>query len=343
MTGSKRESGAALLIVIFFVVLLSISVSSFLGRAMLDASIITNQDNAASAATLARGGIRVALHLMMDSMSKPKQGELAASEENQRLLLLNKKAIWQDGDDSLHIGISMPSNRLNLNSMVNARGDAQDVAHEFLTAFIEKIVDEMEGRPEDKSYDAEKLAWNLIDYIDEDDEPGHWASRSEDTFYQKQTPKESPANRPLLSVEELHLIEGFDPRLVDAMRPYVTVFPYVGTDGINPNTAPPHVLSTIYHQPYGPASDYELLDVDIIEKIIKYREEEGLFCLEPSEECLGISEYVSGQVFPPLSLDSTIYILTAVGEVGGIRRSIEVITMMDRSTGSQFLLSWKER
>ncbi len=343
MTRHKREEGAALLIVLLFVVLLSISVATFVGRAMLDASIIKNQDNAAAAATLARGGVRVGVHLLLDSLSKPRQGEQEANEETQRLLLLGEQAIWQDGEDSLHLSITMPSNRLNLNTLVNADGVAQDVAQEFLQAFLEKIVDEMPGRPEEKLYDEEELAWNLIDYIDADDERGHSSGQSENTFYQKQTPKELAANRPLLSVEELNVIDGFDPRLVDAMRPYVTVFPYVGTDGINPNTAPPHVLSAIYHQPYGPASDYELLDIDIIEKIVDYRENEGPFCLEPSEGCLGISEYVPGRVFPPLSLKSEIYIFTAVGKVGGIRRSIEVISMVDHSNGSQFLLSWKER
>jgi type II secretory pathway component PulK len=343
MTRSKREGGAALLIVLLFVVLLSISVATFVGRAMLDASIIQNQDNASAAATLARGGVRVAVHLLMDSLSKPKQGERAANEENQRLLLLNQQAIWRDGEDTLHISITMPTNRLNLNSLVDDDGVAQEEAQEFLQAFLEKIVDEMPGRPEEKVYDEEELAWNLIDYIDADDESGSSSNQSENSFYQKQDPKELAANRPLLSISELNVVEGFDPRLVNAIRPYVTVFPYVGTDGINPNTAPPHVLSTIYHQPYGPASEYELLDVDIIEKIIDYRENEGLFCLEPSEGCLGIGEYVQGRVFPPLSLKSAIYIMTAVGEVGGIRRSIEVITMVDHTNGSQFLLSWKER
>ncbi len=343
MTRSKREGGAALLIVLLFVVLLSISVATFVGRAMLDASIIKNQDNAAAAATLARGGVRVGVYLLMESLSKPKQGEQELNNENKRLLLLNEQAIWQEGEDSLHLSIVMPSNRLNLNVLVDADGVAQDQSAEFLEAFIEKIVDEMPGRPEEKLYDPEDLALNLIDYIDEDEERGSGSSESENTFYQKQTPKELAANRPLLSVDELHVVDGFDPRLVEAMRPYITVFPYVSKDGVNPNTAPPHVLSTIYHQPYGPASDFELLNVDIIEKIIDYRENEGLFCLEPSEGCLGIGEYIQGRVFPPLSLQSDNYILTATGEVGGIRRSIEVITMVDHSNGSQFLLSWKER
>lgn len=339
----KHESGAALLIVLFYVMLMTIFVTTFVGRAMLDASIIRNQNNAAAAATLARGGIRVGVYLLMSSLSQPKADALAASEETQRFLQLHEKAIWQEGEDSLHLDISMPSNRLNVNAMMDDDGNAHDRAHEFLTAFLEKIIDEMAGRPEDKIYDAEKLAWNLIDYVDENDEPGHWASRSEDTFYQKQTPKELPANRPLLSVSELHVIEGFDPPLVKALRPYLTVFPFVGAKGVNPNTAPPHVLSTIYHQPYGPASDFELIDIEVIEKILEYREEEGLFCLETSEGCLGIGEFVPGQIFPPLSLKSDIYILTATGKVGGIRRTIEMITKVDPSNGSQFLLSWKER
>jgi hypothetical protein len=33
---------------------------------------------------------------------------------------------------------------------------------------------------------------------------------------------------------------------VDALRPYVTVYPYAGGGGINPNTAPPYVLALLF-------------------------------------------------------------------------------------------------
>ncbi len=43
-------------------------------------------------------------------------------------------------------------------------------------------------------------------------------------------------------------MEGFDRALVDAIRPYATVYPYslaiLDGIGINPNTAPSHVLAT---------------------------------------------------------------------------------------------------
>ena len=60
----------------------------------------------------------------------------------------------------------------------------------------------------------------------------------EDDYYQLQRPAYRAANRPLFSLDELGLIEGFDRVLVDAIRPYATVHPYAGGGGINPNTAP---------------------------------------------------------------------------------------------------------
>ena len=39
-------------------------------------------------------------------------------------------------------------------------------------------------------------------------------------------------------------MKGFDRPLVDALRPYVTVFPLAG-GGVNPNTAPTWVLAAL--------------------------------------------------------------------------------------------------
>ena len=127
----------------------------------------------------------------------------------------------------------------------------------FLSAFLDKVIEEMPVRDEEKNYDAAELARNLIDYIDADDvERG---GDPEDDYYQLQNPPYRAANRPLLSIDELGLVEGFDRPLVEAIRPYVTVYPYTG-GGINPNTAPSYVLAALY--PRSRPGDKRLADED---------------------------------------------------------------------------------
>ena len=54
----RRSSGFVLVVVIFFAVLLMSSIATFLRRATIDASIISNRDHAARAEALARGGVQ---------------------------------------------------------------------------------------------------------------------------------------------------------------------------------------------------------------------------------------------------------------------------------------------
>ena len=90
----------------------------------------------------------------------------------------------------------------------------------------------------------------------------------EDDYYQSQSPPYRAANRPLLSVDEIGLIEGFDPALVAVVRPYITVYPYVSGLGVNPNTAPPHILSLIY---YNDGVEFRLIKEEDVRRILEAR------------------------------------------------------------------------
>ena len=100
---------------------------------------------------------------------------------------------------------------------------------------------EVEDRKE--SYDPRELARNLLDYMDSNKEA--IGGRTEDDYYMSQNPPHVAPNRPLLSVEDVAMVEGFDKTMMEAMKPYVTVHPFVSTSGININTAKPHVLTLI--------------------------------------------------------------------------------------------------
>jgi general secretion pathway protein K len=86
------------------------------------------------------------------------------------------------------------------------------------------------------------LADALADWIDGDDkpQPGHGA---EDEYYLALDPPYRAANRPLIDVDELALVRGFDPGVRARLAPFVTALP--GTTPINVNTAPPEVLATV--------------------------------------------------------------------------------------------------
>lgn len=62
-------------------------------------------------------------------------------------------------------------------------------------------------------------------------------------YYLKQHPPYYPANQPMQSVSELRLVQGVEPTLFQALRPYITALPTVTP--ININTAPKALLLSL--------------------------------------------------------------------------------------------------
>lgn len=87
------------------------------------------------------------------------------------------------------------------------------------------------------------LADALVDWIDTDQLPR--PAGAEDSYYVAQQPSYRCANQLLTSVDELRLIKGFTPKVVETLRPYVTVLPESNT-AINVNTAVDLVLAALF-------------------------------------------------------------------------------------------------
>jgi general secretion pathway protein K len=85
------------------------------------------------------------------------------------------------------------------------------------------------------------LAAALADWIDPDGEvtPGG----AEDAYYLTLSPPYRTAGQPLSDVDELLRVRGFDPELVERLRPYVTALPRYNP--VNLNTASAQVLSAL--------------------------------------------------------------------------------------------------
>jgi hypothetical protein len=186
------------------------------------------------------------------------------------------------------------------------------------------------------------MARNLLDYIDTDDTA--ISGRKENDYYLGLTPQYLAPNRPLLSVEEIALIEGFDVQIAQAMKPYVTVHPLTGGPGINVNTAPAHVLALLY---YGNSGDMRLADEDIVRRIMQARLDDRLICtrteLDP-DRCIPLSEVGLGEgtIFPEVILPSepTVFIVRADAKVSQARRSIEAVVDVTNPAEPR-LLSWR--
>ncbi len=373
----RRERGVVLFVVLFFILLLTATIATFLRRVAIDAGIAVNRDRAAAAEALARGGIRLAETLLLEDL------RLDAAEPQPDSLWdvwaragLEPVFADEETDTSLRLEIEDAAARLNLNALAGAGGiglgspspaasqedgsaaptdtvgrqsaDAGsglgggrsgiETRSLFLTGFLERVIDGLPGRPEEKRYDARQLAANLIDWVDADDV--RQGGGAEDEVYQRRDPPYRAANRSLLSLDELRLVEGFDGPLVDGLRPYVAVWPLAGDGGINLNTAPSWVLA---HLTRGTdVSGMRPVDESDVARILDAREE-GVLCGVAGPGCTSLQQVFSGEsIRPPMQDRSNFFLVRATARVVDVERSIEAV--LDRSDPAAIRrLAWRAR
>jgi general secretion pathway protein K len=335
-SGLARDEGIVLVVVLVFVLLLTSAIATFLRRATVDAMISRHRDEAAEAESLARGGVRLGIALLLED----RLTEQAVGFRSESLLDVWARAaavqIPVPEGSNLRLAISDTGSRFNLNSLMED-GAPRKNAELYLNKLLEKVIEDMPGRTEEKQYEIPDLARNLLDYMDED-ETGLKGGQEND-YYQEQKPPYKAANRPLLDLNELRMVQGFDGALVDALSAYATVHPYAKADGINPNTAPPHVLGLIFH---GVGQDFELVDEEGVRGVLKAREAGEILCADEAQNpaCSPLSGVIEGEIFPPPTFKTDVFTVAAEATVGQVRRRISAV--VDRSDPEKpLLLSWQ--
>jgi general secretion pathway protein K len=335
----RDERGMVLLAVLFFVLMASAGVATFMARAVVDGMSARNRDNAARAEALARGGVRLAIAALLQDTLQEKLDDFQSDTSQDLWARLGAVPLPLADGGQLQLRVEDAGARLSLNALF-ANGEPRDGKTEvFLGELFTKVIDEIPVRPEQKLYDVPELSRNLIDWVDGD--TVRVGGGDEDDYYQSQRPPYRAANLPLLSVDELLLIEGFDAQLVNALRPYVDVLPLVNADGVNPNTAPSWVLALLYH---GQPGAERLADEDTVRRILDIREGNGILCADEANNpsCTPLREVVEGEVYPPLSFHADVFRVTAEARYGEVRRTVEAV--VDRSDPlAPATLAWKVR
>lgn len=353
MRRGAREHGVVLVVVLFFALLLASAVATFVTRSTVDAAVARNREDAARAEALARGGIELAKALLLEDRLQEASGASLPIDGAYDVWARGLDVSLEDGSE-LRVTLADTGARLNLNALFTKAESGDLVARKesepFLVALLEKAIAEIPRPPGEKPYDAAVLADNLIDFVDSDDV--RVKGGPEDAYYSRLDPPVVAGHdkdHPLLSVEDLRLVEGFDADLVEALLPYVSVYPYapggcgreaVGC-GINLNTAPPHVLALLY---YDDGVELRLAPEDLVRRILRIRAEGGAVCPGAQQEpgCTPIGQLVTNAIFPPPTFAAVVFEVSAEARVHGLRRTIEAV--MDRSQGAQVrLLSWQLR
>ncbi|MCP5431899.1 MAG: general secretion pathway protein GspK [Alphaproteobacteria bacterium] len=205
--------GFALPLVLFFLVLLALMV--------------------APAAEALRSGLkgagatadRVARDALLEGAVNVRIAELLTLQEEQRFF----QGSWQERELA---GVRVRTRILDLTARVNINIATRDA--------LERLIAGVDERPGVEAR-APLLAAAIVDWRDEDHErqPGG----AEDEDYAQAGMTFAPADRPFLSVDELHMVLGMDEGLFERLAPYVTVSRRRG--GIGGHAASRAVLMTL--------------------------------------------------------------------------------------------------
>jgi len=337
-TAASRRDGIVLVVVLFFILLLTSAMAVFLRRAALDAGIATHRDRARTAESLARGGVRLGETLLLEDLRL--KGADASSPDSLHDVWARVRGVDLDDDPDveLHVDVEDATARFDLNGFLE-KGEVSADKRALIEQMLAGVIAIMPGTPDEHShYEPDVLAANLADWIDADDVTAE--GEPEDDLYARRDPPYRVPNRPLLSVDELRLVDGFDGPLVDALRPFVGVYPLVGGGGVNVNTAPPWVLAQLSKG--SDVSGFRPLAEDDVKRIVEAREE-GPLCSgqTPAPSCRPLAELLDGATLSPAPVErSNVFRITAVAKVFDVERRVE--TVVDRSKPASLeRLSWR--
>lgn len=121
--------------------------------------------------------------------------------------------------------------RFNVNNLVGEDGKRSDGDIEI----FKRLLEILGLNPE--------LGYALLDWIDKDDETT-FPGGAENLAYLSLPQPYRAANQPLVLIEELYRVKGFDAATVAKLKPFITALPV--RTRINVNTAPEEVLAAVF-------------------------------------------------------------------------------------------------
>jgi general secretion pathway protein K len=213
----RRQRGIAALTAILIVAVAATAAAMMLSQqsAMLDQTLLVS--SRAQAEQYATAGIDWARGVLTQDARQSSVDSLAEGWAQPIVGLPVERALVAGR-------ISDEQGKFNLNNLVEASRSAADVkVFRQLLALLDLSPD---------------LADNAADYID---------PNASDAYYLGlPRPYRSTHGRPYATVDELYRVRGFDARVVEKLRPYVTALPERGRKTINGNTASDVVLAAVF-------------------------------------------------------------------------------------------------
>ena len=308
-TPLANQRGMVLLLVLVVVTLLAALLSEFSFSSLVDLRLAETFRDSSRAYYLANGGVRAGRMLLQDD-----KNEYDGPDELWSLGVVG----YPVADGTVSITIDDLSGKIDLNELVNNGVNINPVIKDRCLALFTDL----------KLADPAGLVDALIDWLD-DNGDSQEPLGAESSYYEG-LPHPYPAhNGPLASLDELLLVKGFDQKVLDTIRPHVTVYSSNVTTNnntygmINVNSASKEVLMSL-------ASNMDAQDADAI---IAARNEKPFHSMPDFKNRPGM-DTIYTKIADQIAVKSEIFKIRSFGQVGDGSRTVEAVV---RKTGDELL------
>jgi len=307
----KNQRGFALVVTLLVTALLVALVVEFISDVYVETSARQNYVDGQQASILAESGVTGAVRIL--------QATLVAQNDFTSLRDQWARPIdFPDESGDLRVTIEEENGKLNLNYVAGPSGEFNPGYAEPATRLMKEL-----------KFPADDLLDALADWIDSNDLPKPGGGES--AYYSTRKPPCVASNGPLLTLEELAMVRGFDTKTFSGVAPFVTVHANFAEGAyVNINTAPKEVLLAL---------DGQMNDT-LAERIIDYRTVTPFKSRGELSKVAGM-ETIVASIKTPLRTRGSIYRIHSQGTVGGTTRVIESVVSL-AVTSSPETLYWRE-
>ena len=301
------EKGMALIIVLLITVFLVTVITEIVYAVHRYGEMASLYTNGERASLLASGGVLLTGSLLYEKLIDENEVTVLYESETDRII--------KNSDGEVRITLADEQGKVSLNAILTSKG----IVHEDKLDVFSRLVDTLELPRE--------LSDTLADWLDKDNDHRKTVGAETSNYYGTLKRPYRAKNSTLDSVDELLLIKGFTPKVVKALKPYVTIH----TDGlININTAPVEVIMALDKQ----------ITQDMAETVISEREKSPIKSVTELRDIPGFSIVAVG-LRKKVSVKSSKFGLTSRANVGGSVRVVEAVIL--QSSGVEpTVLYWRE-
>jgi general secretion pathway protein K len=301
----KSERGFALVITLLIAALLVALTVEFVNEVFVDTSARQNFTDGQQASIMAGSGVDLAIKGLKLSLAGRTYNSLADPWA--------KPFKQEDEKGTLSIIIEDESGKLNINQIFGANGNILYQRNYDITS---RLLKKLGVSPD--------LLDSLADWVDNNEEP-HPAG-AESSYYKTLKPPYGAKNANLDTVEELALVKGFEAKVMQLLRPYVTIYTEM-PGAININTASREIIAAL---------DDKMTD-SLTNQVLDYRKKTPFQIPADLAKVAGMETIATGLTTSTTTI-GTVYRIISLATVRETTRVVEAVVRI--SDGH--ILYWRE-